>query len=83
MPNAFYRMSSDSTFWPEIDCLDDYKAIIRATDVAGPYVSGHLVLDYFFGTDLMSVHNFVGWMAVLATVINILPVSFAILLVVR
>lgn len=51
--------------------------------LVGPYVSGHLVLDYFFGTDLMSVHNFVGWMAVLATVINILPVSFAILLVVE
>lgn len=49
---------------------------------AGPYVSGHLVLDYFFGTDLMSFHNFVGWMAVLATIINILPVSFSILLVV-
>ena len=50
--------------------------------LAGPYVSGHLVLDYFFGTDIMSVQNFVGWMAVLATVINILPVSLAILLVV-
>ena len=51
--------------------------------VAGPYVSGHLVLDYFFGTDLMGLHNFVGWMAVLATIINVLPVSFSILLVVR
>ena len=30
----------------------------------------------------MSIHNFVGWMAVLATIINILPVSISILLVV-
>jgi hypothetical protein len=50
---------------------------------AGPYVSGHLVLEAFFGSSLLGVHNFVGWMAILATILNSLPVSLTILFVVR
>ncbi len=50
--------------------------------VAGPYVSGHLVLEAFFGSSLLGVHNFVGWMAILATILNSLPVSLTILFVV-
>ena len=45
-------------------------------------MSGHLVLEAFFGSSLLGVHNFVGWMAILATILNALPVSFTILFVV-
>lgn len=33
-------------------------------------MSGHLVLEAFFGSSLLGVHNFVGWMAILATILN-------------
>jgi len=41
-----------------------------------------MVLEAFFGSSLLGVHNFVGWMAILATILNSLPVSLTILFVV-
>lgn len=45
-------------------------------------MSGQLTLAHFFGSQWLTFHSFVAWMAVLANLCNALPVSIAILVVV-
>lgn len=66
-----------------IQCLFYLTLGLALWILVGPYVSGHLVLEAFFGSSLLGVHNFVGWMAILATILNSLPVSLTILFVVE
>ena len=57
--------------------------ILLACTPAGPYISGHLMLGHFFGTEWYGFQSFLGWMEILATVGNAIPTSIVILFVVR
>lgn len=66
-----------------IQCLFYISYGLLLWILVGPYASGHLTLEHFFGAGWLGIHSFVAWMAILANICNALPASLSIVLVVE